>query len=205
MLDPRSSPLSSDDVERLHQNADTDVRRESLHHTLGRRPTQASPGNHVHDGYDSEKIPAENIDWGSGSGVIPAVRTGPTSKRNAVTPVYWQFWIDTTDGHTYVGSRSGTWRQFSGQATSPAAAWDNNQTSGSVINVERSPVFTLPTVLETDEWIMATATSVGSGFGFMAGAGLVRGVSDTTFACRFLQVGAIATNALTIAWMIVRE
>lgn len=197
--------LSAEDVEKLHKNADTDVRKESIHHTLGRRPSQASPGNHVHDGQDSDKIPAKNIDWGSGSGVIPAVRTGPTSERNTVTPVYWQFWLDTTDGHTYVGSRSGTWRRFSGQATDPAAAWANNQTSGTVINVERSPIFTLPTVLEADEWIMATATSVGTGFGFMAGAGLIRNPGSTQYTCRFLQVGAATTNALSIVWMIVRE
>lgn len=196
--------LSSEDVEKLHKNADTDVRKEAIHHTLGRRPSQASPGNHVHDGQDSDKIPAKNIDWGSGNGIVPAVRTGSTTERNAVTPVYWQFWIDTTDGHTYVGSRSGTWRQFSGQATNPAAAWAATQTSGAVVNAERTPVFTLPTVLESDEWIMAAATSVGSNFGFMSGAGLVRGASDTTYTCRFLQVGAATTNALSIVWQIVR-
>ena len=45
--------LSADDVEKLHTHADTDVRRESLHHTLGPRPTQAAPGDHSHDGSDS--------------------------------------------------------------------------------------------------------------------------------------------------------
>lgn len=34
-------------------NADTDVRPDSLHHTLGSRESQASPGNHGHDGGDS--------------------------------------------------------------------------------------------------------------------------------------------------------
>lgn len=66
ILDGQGAPLSAREVEQLHQNDDVDVRRESHHHTLGRRATQASPGNHVHDGYDSERIPAENIDWASG-------------------------------------------------------------------------------------------------------------------------------------------
>lgn len=45
--------LSAEQVEKLHQNADTDVRRESVHHTLGPLNTQASPGDHRHDGSDS--------------------------------------------------------------------------------------------------------------------------------------------------------
>lgn len=45
--------VSAEDVEKLHLNADTDVRRESVHHTLGPRDTQAAPGGHKHDGSDS--------------------------------------------------------------------------------------------------------------------------------------------------------
>jgi hypothetical protein len=44
---------SADAVERFHTNADTDVRNESIHHTLGGNPGQASPGDHTHDGSDS--------------------------------------------------------------------------------------------------------------------------------------------------------
>lgn len=40
-------------VRRFHQNADTDIRKESIHHTLGSDPNQASPGRHKHDGGDS--------------------------------------------------------------------------------------------------------------------------------------------------------
>lgn len=64
ILDGQGAPLSAQEVEKLHQNDDVDVRRESHHHTLGRRSTQASPGNHVHDGQDSELIPVTSIDWG---------------------------------------------------------------------------------------------------------------------------------------------
>lgn len=53
-LDPSAlANLSSEDVEKLHTNSDADVRRESQHHTLGPRTTQAAAGDHKHDGSDS--------------------------------------------------------------------------------------------------------------------------------------------------------
>lgn len=45
--------ISADDVDKFHRLADTDVRRESVHHTLGPRPSQAAAGDHKHDGSDS--------------------------------------------------------------------------------------------------------------------------------------------------------
>lgn len=50
------TPMSSEQVDRLHVNADTNVRAESLHHTLGPGETQASSGSHTHDGGDSPLI-----------------------------------------------------------------------------------------------------------------------------------------------------
>ena len=47
---------SSNVVTKFHKNADTDVRKESIHHTLGSRPSQASPGDHTHNGGDSKQI-----------------------------------------------------------------------------------------------------------------------------------------------------
>lgn len=47
---------SAQEVSRIHQKADTDVRDESIHHTLGSAPGQASPGNHTHDGSNSALI-----------------------------------------------------------------------------------------------------------------------------------------------------
>lgn len=35
--------------ELAHHRADTDLEPSSIHHTLGKGPTQASPGNHSHD------------------------------------------------------------------------------------------------------------------------------------------------------------
>lgn len=40
-------------VDDFHENSDLDARAEAQHHTLGPGPTQASPGNHTHDGGDS--------------------------------------------------------------------------------------------------------------------------------------------------------
>jgi len=41
---------SSNVVDDFHTNSDVDTRPESQHHTLGPSDTQASPGNHQHDG-----------------------------------------------------------------------------------------------------------------------------------------------------------
>jgi len=48
--------LTAEQVEKIHLNADTDVRRESIHHTLGPRTTQAAPGDHTHNGSDSSLL-----------------------------------------------------------------------------------------------------------------------------------------------------
>lgn len=47
---------SAKDVEIFHRNADTDGRKESIHHTLGPNPGQAASGDHTHNGADSEKL-----------------------------------------------------------------------------------------------------------------------------------------------------
>ena len=49
-------PPEAEEVMTFHQNADTDARRESLHHTLGISDNQASPGNHNHRGGDSVQL-----------------------------------------------------------------------------------------------------------------------------------------------------
>lgn len=44
---------SAKTVADLHRRSDKDHRTEALHHSLGMRDTQASPGNHNHDGGNS--------------------------------------------------------------------------------------------------------------------------------------------------------
>jgi len=55
-LSDNSELLSAENVARLHQNADTDLQKESIHHTLGPRPTQAAAGDHTHDGSNSVQL-----------------------------------------------------------------------------------------------------------------------------------------------------
>lgn len=48
--------FSSEQVNIFHLNSDKDAGAGALHHTLGLGPTQASPGNHRHNGKDSYRI-----------------------------------------------------------------------------------------------------------------------------------------------------
>lgn len=55
-VQPEKKKATSAEVDEFHENSDVDLRRESQHHTLGAQPNQASPGDHKHDGGDSEKL-----------------------------------------------------------------------------------------------------------------------------------------------------
>lgn len=50
------SPEYTEEVRRTHTRADTDTGPRALHHTLGIKSNQASPGDHIHDGVTSKKI-----------------------------------------------------------------------------------------------------------------------------------------------------
>lgn len=53
-IDPVEGKVpSSKDVSKFHTNADTDGDEGSIHHTLGPRRGQASPGDHDHRGGNS--------------------------------------------------------------------------------------------------------------------------------------------------------
>lgn len=47
---------TSEEVDDFHTNSDVDLRLEAQHHTLGPGPNQAAPGNHTHDGGDSQLL-----------------------------------------------------------------------------------------------------------------------------------------------------
>lgn len=51
-----SRMYSSEEVNLLHLNSDKDAGSGALHHTLGQNPSQASPGNHTHNGRDSKRL-----------------------------------------------------------------------------------------------------------------------------------------------------
>lgn len=42
--------MSVDDYKKAHESADTDFEAASIHHSLGRGPNNAAPGNHNHNG-----------------------------------------------------------------------------------------------------------------------------------------------------------
>lgn len=69
---PKPQP---DVVDDFHTNADTDIRVESLHHTLGAAPTQASPGDHLHDGGTSGLLVSGMSVTGSrgGNAALPSI------------------------------------------------------------------------------------------------------------------------------------
>lgn len=50
------SETTPQEARRGHLRADTDLSSRSLHHTLGIKKNQASPGDHIHDGITSKKI-----------------------------------------------------------------------------------------------------------------------------------------------------
>lgn len=59
-----SPVLNSEEVNALHINSDKDSSAGAQHHTLGIKPTQASPGNHTHNGKDSAFIKFSDIEGG---------------------------------------------------------------------------------------------------------------------------------------------
>lgn len=133
------------------------------------------------------------------------VLTGTAALRAATISDYWDFWQDT-DGSAalYVGNKTGGWRRFSGQATSGTTAWDAT-VAGPPATAGRTIVFTLPTVLETNETVLVTANAIGSGYGFIAMNTVTRNASDTTINVRFMQIMSVTTQAVTINWQIVQQ
>lgn len=139
------------------------------------------------------------------SGGVPYLSRGPASDRALMVPEYWDMWQDTDSGeHLYVGNKSGGWRLYSGIASEPAGAWSMNSTSGAVITVGRTVVFTIPTVLETNEVINMQATNVGTGFGIFAPVSLVRNPTNTVVTARHMQLGSTTQQALGVVWSIVQ-
>lgn len=68
-----SRMLTSEEVNNLHLNADKDAGAGALHHTLGQNPSQASPGNHTHNGKDSKRISyldLKDLPTGAMSGIL---------------------------------------------------------------------------------------------------------------------------------------
>lgn len=80
------------DVNKFHTNSDKDSSINAQHHTLGKKRNQASPGNHNHNGRDSERI-------GHGMGLtISGSRGGNAALASLITML--QSVIEFTDNTT---------------------------------------------------------------------------------------------------------
>lgn len=75
----------ADVVEDFHTFADTDTRNESIHHTLGPQPSQASTGDHNHDGGNSALILSGFTLTGSRGGNVALVSVIATLVRLGAT------------------------------------------------------------------------------------------------------------------------
>jgi hypothetical protein len=90
MTNPQQPGFGTDqggaDVNRLHDQDDRDISVLSHHHTLGIFPAQASPGDHLHDGKQSKKIPASNI-TGLPAVVSPSITLPVSEQGYGLVPV----------------------------------------------------------------------------------------------------------------------
>lgn len=67
-VEKKQSPVTAAESIKDHAKSDLDSATYAQHHTLGTSHTQASPGDHFHDGYTSRKIASQIIITGSRSG-----------------------------------------------------------------------------------------------------------------------------------------
>lgn len=67
---------SAEEVNLMHLNADKDAGAGALHHTLGQNSSQASPGNHTHDGRNSKRLKPDYLQFDttySGGSIAPGM------------------------------------------------------------------------------------------------------------------------------------
>lgn len=74
-----NASLTPQEVNDLHTNSDVDSSALAQHHTLGVLATQASPGDHTHDGKTSKRIKFSDIEggWMNVDGGIPSTIYSP--------------------------------------------------------------------------------------------------------------------------------
>lgn len=69
-LTEKGRPPTPEEVDRFHENAPRDSRKEDIHHTIGTGRNQASAGDHNHRGGDSVQLLAGITITGSRGGNI---------------------------------------------------------------------------------------------------------------------------------------
>lgn len=72
------SDITPADSRRQHARADTDMSPRSAHHTLGIKHSQASPGDHIHDGTTSKKIGPLQMTSGGTTQAVWTIPASPT-------------------------------------------------------------------------------------------------------------------------------
>lgn len=129
------------------------------------------------------------------------IRFGLASERALTTARFGEFWQDT-DGSKFVwkGRTDGSWTRASGTGTDGTKAWDT--TSGGTL-AGRTISVTLPCVLEANETLLVQSTSIGSGFGFISVASIIKNASNTVLNMRFMQIISTTQQALGYVWQIV--
>lgn len=76
---------SAAEIQKFHFKSDVDSSPRALHHTLGPRRNQASPGNHIHDGITSPKLGALQPGTSAQTPVPVLVLTGAKGGNVALT------------------------------------------------------------------------------------------------------------------------
>jgi hypothetical protein len=84
--DVRNVP-TPEEVNFYHLASDKDSGPGALHHTLGLGPSQASPGNHNHDGRNSKRVELKNLDGANISFQVAGGTTG-TQPTFSGTPLF---------------------------------------------------------------------------------------------------------------------
>lgn len=163
-------------------------------------PASLAIGNRVRVELSKRKV----VIHGRNNGTPPptSVPTEGLAANKPANPKYWQFYFETDTQRMMVGSRTGTWRQYSGTATVVPGAWVMSSTSGTVITVGRTISWNIPTVLESHELLQVVASDVGTGFGFIGPSSQVRNPTNVTITVRHMQLGSVAQQALSILWQI---
>jgi hypothetical protein len=146
-------------------------------------------------------LDAQNVAFDAKVNAATNLIRGTAAQRATTASKYWQLWLDTDGSQKlYVGNKTGGWRQYSGEATAAAGAWDN---SSAPAVYARTVSVTLPTVVLSTESIQISSTNTGSGFGAYAMNNITRNPTNTVISIRHYQFLSNAANLLGFTWNVV--
>lgn len=163
-----------------HIGADTDASTLAIHHTLGPKPFQASPGSHIHDGKDSKKIKLSNViidvEIGATNGIPAGGTDGQVLTKQGSTD-YAAAWEDAgAAAYTNVVKhrvKAGT-ALTKGQAVYVTSADGTNMIVGKASNASEATSSKTMGLIETNLSL--------NGFGYVVTEGLLAGLNTMTAA-----------------------